>query len=273
MSKKLKRFFMIFTVCVSIFAVNMTAFAATEYVNGYLRYTVEDGSVTITGYNGREIEVTVPAKIAGVPVNTIASGAFWNANTVKKVNLPDTIMTIEEGAFAVGQTVVYNSNTNETVVTEPNHGVTEDFSKESGDNVQEGAMNDSTKEPSQGTIDGSTTKPNDAVTNEPSDSTPEDASEDSHKESSDKEFSVEEVEVDFSNDFDDSKQETSEKVNSEKVENTEETELSNSDNSDETKTTGTKDTDNKPALIVVILAVVLAGVFIYKFKILENKKK
>ena len=109
MSRKLKQWFLIFAVCISLFSANMVVFAATEYVDGYLRYTVAEGSVTITGYNGNESEVTVPAQIAGTPVNTIATGAFHDSSTVTKVNLPDTIMTVEEGAFGSEQTVIYRA--------------------------------------------------------------------------------------------------------------------------------------------------------------------
>lgn len=115
MKKSVNKIVFVLLLGICMCGITIKAFAATEYVDGYLRYTVADGSVTITGYNGRESEVTVPSKIAGVPVNTIAAGAFSNASTVTKVNLPDTIMTIEEGAFTVGQTVVYNSNTSEVL--------------------------------------------------------------------------------------------------------------------------------------------------------------
>ena len=119
MRKKIKCLVLVLMLCLGMCGISINAHAATEYVEGYLRYTVEDGSVTIAGYNGGESEVTIPSKIAGVPVNTIASGAFSNASAVKKINLPDTIMTIEEGAFAQGQTIVYNSNTDNTVITNP----------------------------------------------------------------------------------------------------------------------------------------------------------
>ena len=85
-----------------------TAFASEVYSNGYFRYTVEDYSVTIISYTGTENEVTVPTMIAGNPVNVIAEGAFARNTNVKKVNLPDTIMSIEEGAFGDGQSVSYD---------------------------------------------------------------------------------------------------------------------------------------------------------------------
>ena len=94
-----------------------TALASSNYTEGYFAYQIEDDSVTICGYFGKESEVTVPAMIVGNPVSKIAKGAFADNTTVQKVNLPDTIMTIEEGAFASGISVVYNSNTGEPVTS------------------------------------------------------------------------------------------------------------------------------------------------------------
>ena len=93
-------------------AMTATALAATVYTEGALHYTIADESITITGYFGKDAAVTVPASIAGIPVNTIAKGAFTDNANVKTVDLPDTITTVEEGAFASGITVNYNSNVN-----------------------------------------------------------------------------------------------------------------------------------------------------------------
>lgn len=93
-------------------AMTATALAATVYTEGALHYTIADESITITGYFGKAAAVTVPASIAGIPVNTIAKGAFTDNDNVKTVDLPDTITAVEEGAFASGITVNYNSNVN-----------------------------------------------------------------------------------------------------------------------------------------------------------------
>lgn len=93
-------------------SMTATAQAATVYTEGALHYTIADESITITGYFGKDAAVTVPASIAGIPVNTIAKGAFTGNDNVKTVDLPDTITAVEEGAFASGITVNYNSNVN-----------------------------------------------------------------------------------------------------------------------------------------------------------------
>lgn len=95
-----------------VMALSLTAVASasTVYTEGALYYTIADESITITGYFGRDEVVTVPASIAGIPVNTIAKGAFTGSSAVRVVDLPDTITAVEEGAFASGITVNYNSN-------------------------------------------------------------------------------------------------------------------------------------------------------------------
>lgn len=87
-----------------------TALAATVYTEGDYYYELQGEAIVITGYFGTDTEITLPDKIAGYPVSKIAQGAFIDTDTVKTINLPDTIMEIEEGAIAQGINVVYMSN-------------------------------------------------------------------------------------------------------------------------------------------------------------------
>ena len=97
-------------LCAAALALLLTAglgaAACADYIHGYFRYTVEDQSVTITGYFGPETAVTVPAMIGGNPVNAVAADAFRDS-AVQVVYLPDTIETVAEGAFAEEQQVYY----------------------------------------------------------------------------------------------------------------------------------------------------------------------
>ena len=106
------------SVCFS--AVPFTVGAATS---GYLTYTVANNEVTITRcqYDAKT-HITIPSKIGGYPVTTIANNAFENCyyitgvtipNTVKKIggmafyycmtmseiNIPDSVTSIGYGAF------------------------------------------------------------------------------------------------------------------------------------------------------------------------------
>lgn len=126
-----------------VMALSLTAVASasTVYTEGALYYTIADESITITGYFGRDEVVTVPASIAGIPVNTIAKGAFTGSSAVRVVDLPDTITTVEEGAFAAGITVNYNSNiVQPDEPTPPDDGKQDDTTK-----PDDGKKDDTTK--------------------------------------------------------------------------------------------------------------------------------
>ena len=69
----------------------------TVYTEGFFYYTIQDQSITIVGYFGKETTVTVPSAIAGIPVNGIASEAFAGTN-VQILYLPETIMNLGENA-------------------------------------------------------------------------------------------------------------------------------------------------------------------------------
>ena len=107
-----RKLMLILLATVMALALAIPAIAdSTIYTEGTLHYKVGDGTITIVGCFGKNEKVTVPAMIAGIPVNTIASGAFAENTYVKIVYLPDTISKVEPGAFASWITVIYNANT------------------------------------------------------------------------------------------------------------------------------------------------------------------
>ncbi len=115
MMKKVLAIFLAFALFVPV-----TAFAAgTVYTEGFLNYTVTDGSITIVGCFGDNGTLTVPNMIAGDPVNTIAAGAFVGNAALKEVILPDSITTVEEGAFGTGVKVTWNNRTKDDSKDDP----------------------------------------------------------------------------------------------------------------------------------------------------------
>lgn len=74
--------------------------SASEYASlGDFTYTVENGTVTITGYTNAEGHVSIPSEINKMPVTTIGKDAFYSNTDITEVTLPDTIETIKSGAF------------------------------------------------------------------------------------------------------------------------------------------------------------------------------
>lgn len=66
---------------------------------GDFTYTISNGEVTITGYNGLGGEVIIPSEINGVNVTGIGDRALCVFNSPSKVIIPDTVTSIGNEAF------------------------------------------------------------------------------------------------------------------------------------------------------------------------------
>ncbi len=77
----------------------ITANAATNGTYENLKYTAYDTYVAITGFDGTVTEVEIPAEIDGLPVTTIAEGAFKNCSSLEKVTISKGITDIKNEAF------------------------------------------------------------------------------------------------------------------------------------------------------------------------------
>lgn len=62
-------------------------------------YTVKNGEITITKFNGNSTDVVIPAHIDRVPVRAIQSEAFMNNSVIQSVTIPGSIRTINPRAF------------------------------------------------------------------------------------------------------------------------------------------------------------------------------
>lgn len=64
-----------------------------------LMYTVDETSVTITGYTGTAIELEIPAIIEEKPVTVIGAEAFKNCKKLELLVLPETITKVSKNGF------------------------------------------------------------------------------------------------------------------------------------------------------------------------------
>ena len=62
-------------------------------------YTIENGECTITGYIGTTVDVVIPSEIEGYEVTRIEKRAFYQNNVVTSVDIPDTMVSINDYAF------------------------------------------------------------------------------------------------------------------------------------------------------------------------------
>lgn len=71
----------------------------TEYFLNGFSYTVREGSATVTSYQGKESELTVPTDFDGFEVVAIGNGAFKNNAFVEELKVSDGVLSIGENAF------------------------------------------------------------------------------------------------------------------------------------------------------------------------------
>ena len=72
-----------------------------EYVftYGQLTYKVNNEQVTIVGCDEEATEISIPAKIDGLPVVSIGKNAFWFSENLVNVEIAEGVTSIEEQAF------------------------------------------------------------------------------------------------------------------------------------------------------------------------------
>ena len=67
----------------------------------YTYVLLEDGGARITGYDGEDAELTVPAELDGHPVREIGHSAFASCYSLTSVTLPEGLTTISNHASTV----------------------------------------------------------------------------------------------------------------------------------------------------------------------------
>ncbi|MGN0736453.1 MAG: leucine-rich repeat domain-containing protein [Anaerovoracaceae bacterium] len=103
----------VLALCMVLALMPQMAFADENY-NGFT-YTVSNGEVTITKYNGSVGAVEIPSKINEMDVTAIGEYAFKMRTSLTSITIPDSVKSIGDSAFS--------ECTNLTSITIPN-GVT-----------------------------------------------------------------------------------------------------------------------------------------------------
>lgn len=93
--------FLLIVFVTAILTVNSTAYAATEFSDGFYTFTVtENDTAVVTDCNLTEETIKVPGDILGYPVVGIGDYAFFGNSYIKNFELPVRLLSIGEFAFA-----------------------------------------------------------------------------------------------------------------------------------------------------------------------------
>lgn len=83
--------------CISLFVLGIVNVSAQTY--GDLSYSIENGSVTITGCKETATNIVIPEKIENCPVTSIGEGAFSECSSLTSITIPDSVTHIGYHAF------------------------------------------------------------------------------------------------------------------------------------------------------------------------------
>lgn len=90
---------LLIALLMAIGGISLGVSAMDEYSEGYFKFIIEGGQVTITEYFGDEREVEIYDYIAAMPVTRIKGRIFKNNPALTKVTIPDTVTQIDSDLF------------------------------------------------------------------------------------------------------------------------------------------------------------------------------
>ena len=75
--------------------------AAADGTSGDYTYEVDEETLKgyITGYTGKDKEITIPEELDGTVIAGISADTFYNCDTLEKITIPASITEIGESAF------------------------------------------------------------------------------------------------------------------------------------------------------------------------------
>ena len=99
--KRISIFILLIMLTITVISIkNISYSVAAEIDNDNIKYSISNGKVLITGYSGHDEVLYLPNKIEGYSVTSIASYAFKECHSLKKIVIPNSVTDIGIYAFS-----------------------------------------------------------------------------------------------------------------------------------------------------------------------------
>ena len=115
------------------------------YSAGHFYYHSYPGYVSICGYIGDETDISIPSSISGKPVSVIESNAFDGCDSIKTIEVPDTVMKVAEDSFTGAGSLERIVSHTVDVTINAGEGVSVEYTSQTGDGSYTGVSSGDTE--------------------------------------------------------------------------------------------------------------------------------
>ena len=95
----MKKLIYIILMMIIVLLLTIPCIAENNVYGDFIYTILSDGSAEITGYQGTDTDITIPAVIDNTPVTSVGTAAFSHNEMIESVSFPDSVLSIGDHCF------------------------------------------------------------------------------------------------------------------------------------------------------------------------------